>query len=191
MCNSYVSLNNMPPEVRSMIKLKTLGCMKLSSHCLPLSYDCQGEISKLHWGKENSVFQQNCCEVQIGEIISLKIIVLIRTNSSIHLHCFDCEKRIQSKCKCILLQLYGREKSHQCECQAQQFSLLSLSYLYLCPTVGIGCHLQNIRIGAKSRVEPIVTQQGDSFFQPSVELCDLQIIFFRGYISMGISKGMV
>lgn len=65
------------------------------------------------------------------------------------------------------------------------------SYLYLYPIVGIGCNLQNIRIGTKSRVIPAITQQGDSFFQPSVELYDLQIIFFRGYIPMGIFKGAV
>lgn len=49
-------------------------------------------------------------------------------------------------------------------------------------------------MGTKSRVELNVTQQCDlflGFFQPSVELYDLQIIFFSAYFSIEIFKGIV
>lgn len=49
-------------------------------------------------------------------------------------------------------------------------------------------------MGTKSGVELNVTQQRDlflGFFQPSVELYDLQIIFFSAYFSIEIFKGIV
>lgn len=60
----------------------------------------------------------------------------------------------------------------------KNFVSFPTSSLYLCPTVGIGCHLQNIKIGSKSKVGPIVTLKDDSFFQPSLKLYNWQIVFF-------------